>query len=480
MSPSRAERAHTLARRCALAWSLWLVSGGAPGAVLYEVTASSDLSVLTVTARFDARLPRELEAQDPSARNFLGPVLINGERMRSNSDDGRRIRLPAAADALSISYQVDLRAIARAGRLGRFAPAVTDAVLASAELWLWLPAGERDPITLRFQLPEGMSVSAPWPESIAADGSKVFCIDGNGDHLPALIAIGRIRIQPVPVPGSTLRLALVDGKPAPDPQAVRDWIAEGAAAVAGAYGRFPVPAPQILVVPMGSGPEPVPWGQVLRGGGPAAHLFIDQTRPVFELREDWVLVHELSHLLHPNLRREGLWLAEGLATYYQNVLRARSGLQSGAQAWQKLHEGFQRGLAQTRSGVTLVEATRDMLGQRLFMRVYWSGAAIALLADLELRRNGGSLDQVLSAFRDCCLARPRSWEVAEFLGTLDGIAGRPVFLPLHDRYYRSDRFPELGAAYSALGLEAAEGRVVGGGDAAARALRNAIMEPIGP
>ena len=123
--------------------------------------------------------------------------------------------------------------------------------------------------------------------------------------------------------------------------------------------------------------EPVPWAHVLRGGGVAAEFYVDRTRSLDELRRDWTATHELSHMLLPYINRGDAWLSEGFASYYQNVLRARAGMLAPEQAWNKLYRGFQRGRDGTR-GRTLAEASRSMGRDRAFMRVYWSGAAIAL------------------------------------------------------------------------------------------------------
>ena len=71
-----------------------------------------------------------------------------------------------------------------------------------------------------------------------------------------------------------------------------------------------------------------------------------------------------------------------------------------------------------------------MMRDRSFMRVYWSGAAIALLADVELRRRSGgvqSLDTALEAFAACCLPGNRSWRARELLQQLDRLTDTTVF-----------------------------------------------------
>ena len=94
--------------------------------------------------------------------------------------------------------------------------------------------------------------------------------------------------------------------------------------------------------------------------------------------------------------------------------------------------------------------------QRDFMRVYWSGAAIALLADLELRRPSGgrqSLDRALLDLRRRYGPFDRAWGVWELIEALDEVTGSRVFSTLAKRWLPADRFPDLGEAYGAWASE---------------------------
>jgi len=200
----------------------------------------------------------------------------------------------------------------------------------------------------------------------------------------------------------------------------------------------------------------VPWGEVQRGGGDAVHLYINQSLSEQAFIDDWVMVHELSHLLHPVIVSPDRWLYEGIASYYQNVLRARAGLMSAQSAWSKLHAGFERGIRGTPRGRSLAEVSETMIRDRSFMRVYWSGAALALLADVELRRHSAgaqSLDTALAALSDCCLPSNRSWTARELMQKLDRLTDTTVFMDLYRAHVDSDDFPDLGAVYTELGLQ---------------------------
>jgi predicted metalloprotease with PDZ domain len=194
---------------------------------------------------------------------------------------------------------------------------------------------------------------------------------------------------------------------------------------------------------------------VLRGGAPAAHLFINQRRSASEFLTDWTAVHELSHLFLPYLRPEDAWLSEGTASYYQHVLRARSGMIAPAEAWQNLHTGFRRGM-KSQPNVTLADATEGMYRNGAYLRVYWEGAAIMLLADQRLRtRTSGSqsLDSALRQLRECCVASETGWQAAEVFAKLDEVTGTTVFRELYETNVRAEAFPDLAEAYGLLGLQ---------------------------
>ncbi|TWH99986.1 M61 glycyl aminopeptidase [Luteimonas cucumeris] len=250
------------------------------------------------------------------------------------------------------------------------------------------------------------------------------------------------------------------------------WIADTAAAPLSVSGRFPLRDAQVRIKQIDSDDDsPVPWGQTRRDDNVAVLLFVRRDATPEQLREDWTAVHELSHLFHPYLGAEGRWLAEGLASYYQNVLRARVGLLDAEEAWRRLDGGFQRG-RKALGGVPLDELGRRRGGT---MRVYWAGAAYWLEADLALRReHNSSLDAVLTDYARCCLNGTTQVAPRDFVAELDRIAGGDIFGGRYRNYAAAKEFPSLDKAYRELGISAANGRLVfSHGDAAAR-LREAI------
>jgi hypothetical protein len=272
--------------------------------------------------------------------------------------------------------------------------------------------------------------------------------------------------------GRTLHIRIAPDIDAARARMLHAWIAEAARAALGAYGRFPLDEATVRVSETERRSDsPVPWGQTLRRNSVAVLLYVRKGASLEELRADWTAVHELSHLFHPYLGDDGRWLAEGLASYYQNVLRARSGLLEEAEAWRRLDAGFGRGQRED-SGQRLDELSR---GHRGTMRVYWAGAAYWLEMDLALRRSGSSLDDVLSRYSDCCLRGTGEVAPEAFVAQLDRIAGDVGFRERFDKYAASRAFPSLESSYAALGLSRSARELQFSDDAEASARRRMIM-----
>lgn len=235
------------------------------------------------------------------------------------------------------------------------------------------------------------------------------------------------------------------------------WVQATADTVRLAYGRFPNPDAKVIVIPSREnawgGDSPVIFGRVTRRGGETIELFVDPDRPISEFYDDWTATHEFSHLMLPLLSQRYRWISEGFATYYQNVLMARSGRYTPELAWQRLTEGFERG-RESRPELSPNDAAAGGIRQAR-MKIYWSGAAIALLADVELRKRSNgteSLDSVLGQLQECCLPSRRRWSGTQLFEKLDSFLDTPAFMPLYRRYANEDGFPELEPLLDQLGV----------------------------
>lgn len=248
--------------------------------------------------------------------------------------------------------------------------------------------------------------------------------------------------------GATLRIRFARPVAEPQADAIVRWVQDVAADVGHVYGRFPIENVDIVVIPHGSGARsagsPVPFARVTRRNRESIELYIDADRPIGEFYGDWTLTHEFSHLMLPRIDWQQRWISEGFASYYQNVLMARAGHYTTQTALRKLAAGFERG-RESQPRLSPNEAAREGVRKARY-KIYWSGAAIALLADVALREQSAgeeSLDVILDRFQQCCLPSRRRWSGREFFEKLDSLATTPVFMPLYRRFADEPGFPDV-------------------------------------
>jgi hypothetical protein len=431
------------------------VSAAAPSHY-YTVTVDYSMSWLWVEARFDSPV-ESVTARSRNAGKYLADVRsCDSEadiRMRN-----RRMMLPEGG-IRCLNYTVDLKRAAAEYRNARELAAQN--IVVSPSYWLWRPELYDDTlIEVRFRLPEDVIVSVPWQQ--LDDSGTRYVIGRSPESAYAPAIFGEFDYREVEVPGAKLRVTLLQTRAAMDNDAIMDWVQATARDVSLAYGYFPNPSPQVVVIPVTSrrSSSPVPFGRVIRDGGETVELFINPSQPQEEFLNDWTATHEFSHLMVPYLHSQYRWISEGFAQYYQNVLLSRAGAYDEQEAWQKIYAGLERG-RQSRPELSPNEAASGGV-RSARMKVYWSGAALALMADVALReRSGGdeTLDTVLQRFQSCCLPSRDVWTGTEFFARLDSLIDEPVFMPLYRRYADTAGFPDTSEIFSRLGLRVSNDKV---------------------
>jgi hypothetical protein len=420
----------------------------------YRVSVDAGMNRMAVEARFSSSVDT-VAARSGDAGEFLidvrdcddaSPIRLRNQRMM----------LPAGG-IRCMNYTVDLGAAARS--VDHNQSLAPGNMVVSPALWLWRPTLKGDAeIQIRFDLPGDMQLAVPWQRSGSVPHTYRLGHSPESSDAPAVF--GKFDYSEIDVPGATLRVSVLQssdqGDDAMDNAAINEWLRTIATDVSLAYGRFPNPSTQVVVIPVGEkrgSDSAVPFGRVVRDGGEAIELFVDRDQPIDAFLEDWTATHEFSHLMLPYVGPAHRWVSEGFAQYYQNVLLARSGTYEPLDAWQKIYDGLERG-RQSRPELSPNEATsRGMRDGR--MKIYWSGAAIALMADVTLReRSNGqmTLDDVMGRLQDCCLPSDRTWSGPELFAKLDELAGTPVFMPLYRRYADTAGFPDTRPLFERLGF----------------------------
>lgn len=418
----------------------------------YTVTVDKELRELHVQARFSQPI-NSVTARSRDAGSLLTDVqdCDSNEPLRMRN---RRMMLPQGG-IRCINYSVDLERAAREER--RNLRLADDNILVSPSRWLWRPELNGDTkLRVRFEMPDAMQVAVPWQAIEGRHNEYLLGESPESANAPSLF--GEFTSTEIDVPGATLRVSVPQTRPAIDTDKILTWLRATATDVTLTYGRFPNPSPHVVVMPVSNGrwssSSAVPFGRVIRDGGEVVELFVNPSRPLDEFLGDWTATHEFSHLMLPYVSSRHRWVSEGFSQYYQNVLLARSGAYTEDMAWAKLHAGLQRGAASRPELSPNEAASRGIRGAR--MKVYWAGAAIALMADVEIRRrsnNRESLDDVLERLQTCCLPSERVWSGPELFEKLDSLTQEPVFMALYRRYAETVGFPATSDLFEELGVE---------------------------
>jgi hypothetical protein len=273
----------------------------------------------------------------------------------------------------------------------------------------------------------------------------------------------------VTVPGGTISVELASESSTLDRTALLDWVRKSAQAVAEFYGHFPV-AETRLVVALKPG-RGVSGGRTWAEHGGLIRIRVGEASTAEDYADDWVLVHEMTHLALPSLPEAQEWLEEGLATYVESLARAQAGGLSAEAVWAGFVRGMPNGLP--------VAGDRGLNHTHTWGRTYWGGALFCLLADIEIRRETGNRRGLQDALR-AILANGNmetSSAIEPVLATGDRAVGVPVLEALYARHKNAAVATDLAALWRRLGV-VPEGRGVRLEDAAVESsLRRGLTAP---
>ena len=246
------------------------------------------------------------------------------------------------------------------------------------------------------------------------------------------------------------------------------WVRRCAAIVAAYYGGFPVRSVTVRVVPES--------GDGVQGGktfaNPDAFIRVRVGRDVTdaELRSDWVLVHEMTHLALPDTGEQHAWLSEGLATYVEGVARVQAGNRSETDVWAEELHAMPRGLP--------LPEDRGLDRTHTWGRTYWGGAMFCLLADVDIRRRTHlrfGLQDALRAVLQASGGLSADWPIERVLRTGDAAVGTRTLEELYAQMKDTPMAPDLMALWRQLGALPAGESVRLDDDAPLADVRRAIM-----
>lgn len=364
-----------------------------------------------------ARVHAACRANGPIAFALARPELVPSARGPAWNRSGR-----VQARSGVIDYAVDLAHLARQSNSFDRALHLGDSFIAPMSSVLVVP----EPLTTEIEVT--VQVDAEPPLEVAVGLARTsepdrYRLKAHEIAVATYFAFGKLEQRELSIGAAKLDVTKLDGALDRSFDELAVWIAKSAGAVSDFYGGFPVPRASISVVPRPAR-DGVVFGKVLPESAPGIALVVGQRAAPQALYSDWILVHELFHLGFPSFIDEGKWLDEGLATYYEPIIRVRAGLYTEAELWQELAESMPQGLpAFTELGL---EHATDFRG------IYWGGALACLVADVRARqrRLDTGLELGLRALQRAGGNACEVWSLADAIATIDRALGQPTLAPV--------------------------------------------------
>jgi hypothetical protein len=265
-----------------------------------------------------------------------------------------------------------------------------------------------------------------------------------GDRMP-YDAFDKLAKSDLDVPGGVIHVGFAPGNIALPKEKILDWVRTSAKAVTTYYGRFPVSALKLLIVPV-DGPR-VRGGTTWGYRGAAIRVMFGRDSSEDDLRRDWIMVHEMVHTALPDMPERYNWLSEGLAVYVEPIARVQAGDMAAKDVWQAMMHDMPKGLPRT--GDEGLDNT-DTWGRK-----YWGGAMFCLLADIEIRKQTSNKFGLQDAMRGVIAAGGNhevDWSIERILTTADKAVGVNVMTRLHDQMGTKPVSPDLDSLWRDLGL----------------------------
>jgi hypothetical protein len=285
-------------------------------------------------------------------------------------------------------------------------------------------------------------------------------------------AFDRLPKTTIDIGGATLDVRFAPGDFPLPRSGIMAWLERSAKAASVYFGKFPVSSARILIVP-------APGSDVQGGAswgfrGAAIRVFVGSETTEAEFRDDWVAVHEMTHLAEPDIREPYLWLAEGTATYVEPIARVQVGQLSAETIWRDMVRDMPKGLPGP--------GDRGLDRTHTWGRTYWGGAIFCLLADVEIRKATGNKAGLQQALRGIVAAGGTIeyyWPIERILSVGDKATGTTVLADLYAKMGAKPYAPDLDALWRDLGVSVKEGRVVFDDSAPRASIRRAITAPPG-
>ena len=382
---------------------------------------------------------------------------------------GQAFELPSPRANPIFRYRVDLESAASARKSFDFAVRHGDSVLSPASTFLLAPLPlELDvPVEVRVETPPGFGF-----ETGLERRGDVYHLEAHEIPVATYSVFGRHTAIRLPMDGDRqIDVVVLDGPRRLGDAELVKWIDRRARVVSSFYGRLPAERVVVFLLPIPDR-RGVVFGKLLPESAPGIVLLLGEQSDEEDLERDWILIHELFHVGVPSFYKEGKWFDEGLATYFEPILRVRAGISTEVELWTDFARQMPKGVpALTHHGL---ERSADYAG------VYWGGAVFCLTADIELRLRSGltrGLEDGVRAVFDAGGVAWDVWSLEQTLTIADQHLGGSVLTELAERYARRPAPFDLDELLAGLGVLRRANAVVLDDRAPFAAVRRAIVRP---
>jgi hypothetical protein len=189
-------------------------------------------------------------------------------------------------------------------------------------------------------------------------------------------------------------------------------------------------------------------------------------------RDDWILVHEMTHLALPTVPRQSEWLLEGNATYVEPIARAQAGELDPSVVWRWAIEGMPKG--QPQAGDLGLDHTTT------WGRTYWGGATFWLKADigiLEATHGTSGAQDALRAINRRSGGNTADWTVDQVMATVDAATHTHVLSGLYAAMRSSPAPMDVPDLFRQLDVAERNGAIAYDDAAPLAGIRRRITEP---
>ncbi len=267
--------------------------------------------------------------------------------------------------------------------------------------------------------------------------------------------------------GGAIDVAFADGGEGLDHARVLAWIRTSAIAVTTYFGRFPVAHVGLLVIADDGGK--IGSGTTYGFGDSAIRIHVGRAAGDAAFRDDWILVHEMTHLALPGVPERSTWVLEGNATYVEPIARAQAGQLDPREVWRWSVDGMPKG--EPRADDRGLDQTPT------WGRTYWGGATFWLLADVRIREaTHGRLgvQDALRAINRRSGGNTADWPVERIMAVGDQATRVDILTPMYDAMKSKPVAVDLTDLFGRLGVREAGGQVRFDDTAPLAAIRRSI------